>query len=131
MLIIFTWSISHCSLRDGLTVETLKVDLPSNSLSQPIHLQLKVFLQIWTGSKPGGPKPALCNALLDAKASIDWPRIHRWKTYSTVDPGEDPEEDVEAREWLMDRAMHMQILAGKVTVAKHLKVRCNTAPIIH
>lgn len=39
------------------------------------------------------------------------------------DPGEDPDEDVVIREWLMDRYMHLQIQAGKIVIDKHFKVR--------
>ena len=78
---------------------------------------------MWTGNKSAGPKAVLCSGLVKASASIDWPRIHRWRTYSVDDPGEDPDEDVVIREWLMDRFMHLQIQAGKIVIDKHFKVR--------
>ena len=40
------------------------------------------------------------------------------------DPGEDSDEDVVLREWLMDRNMHLHIQAGKIVISKHFKVRC-------
>ncbi|KAI1782196.1 hypothetical protein LXA43DRAFT_1069145 [Ganoderma leucocontextum] len=101
---ILAWQKETSSLRDGLLVETLKVLVP-----------------IWTGGKVSGQKSAQASALTDAQASVDWFRISRWHKYSITEPGESPDEDVEMREWLMDRAVYLGILSGKVVVAKHFK----------
>lgn len=84
-------------------------------------------MHIWTGAKTTGPKASLCTALVDAKASIDWRRINRWKSYDVEDPGENPAEDVVLNEWLMDRFIHSQILSNKVSLVKHFKVRDDLA----
>ncbi|PIL34680.1 hypothetical protein GSI_03460 [Ganoderma sinense ZZ0214-1] len=99
-----TRSIMPSTFWDNLTAEILKLLVP-----------------LWTGSKSGSNKAAWSSALVDAGGSIDWARIDRWTNYNLGDPGENPEEDVDMRGWLMDRCMYLHIQSGKLTFAKHLK----------
>lgn len=70
----------------------------------------------WTEARPPSSrrKPELVDMLIKGKASIDWHRVFGWYNARLPDPGAEPGDGSNAREWALDQTFHLQMMGGGI-----------------